>query len=103
MERRGSRLSRRAFVVGVAGLWLVAGCERLPGQAPTPKKTYRVGYLGSSPDLLRDSLQELGYVEGKNLVFEYRRGGSAEQAPTNVAEVLSLRVDVLVVASTEAA
>jgi hypothetical protein len=32
MERRGSRLSRRAFVTGTAGLGLLAGCGRLPGQ-----------------------------------------------------------------------
>jgi len=59
--------------------------------------------LGSTPELLRDGLQELGYVEGETLVFEHRRGGAVEQYPTIVAELVSLGVDVLVVADTEAA
>jgi len=48
MERRGSRLSRREFVVGAgaASLALVAGCGRLPGQAQrSPARVPRVGML----------------------------------------------------------
>jgi len=49
MERRGSRLSRRQFMVGAAGLGLLAGCGRLPWQAPPPAKVPRIGYLATLP------------------------------------------------------
>src|SRR5215208_5630893 len=68
MDRRGSRLSRRAFVVGTAGLGLVAGCGRLPWQAPP--KVPRIGYLTGtvSASALYEpfwqGLGEYGYVEG---------------------------------------
>src|SRR4051794_27891887 len=88
MERRGSRLSRRAFVGGAAGLGLVAGCGRLPFQQPppTPVKPHRLGFLnGTSPAataqvlaVFREALGELGYVEGQNLVIEYRWGEGTE-------------------------
>src|SRR5437764_1207323 len=48
MERRGNRLSRRGFVAGAggAGLGLLAGCGRLPGQAEAPPAAARVSRLG---------------------------------------------------------
>jgi putative ABC transport system substrate-binding protein len=69
-------------------------------------KVYRVGYLGlgSAPsaanrgagDFLQ-GLREAGYVEGKNLVVEYRyAGGSAQQLAYNAAELTRLPVDVIV-------
>ena len=47
MERRGSRWSRRAFVLGTwtTGLGLVMGCGRLPGQAQAPTQPPTFGYL----------------------------------------------------------
>ena len=71
MDRR-SRLSRRQFVAGAAGLGLVAGCGRLPWQAQQPMRMPRVGYLltpspeGASVvvEPVRAGLRELGYVIG---------------------------------------
>jgi putative ABC transport system substrate-binding protein len=114
MERRGSRLSRRAFVVGAAGLGLVAGCGLLPGRQPSPTavKVYRLGFLsGSTPaaqalrlDILLQALGELGYVEGQNLVVEYR-WGDGDNAPLveAAAELARLPVDAFVVSSVAAA
>src|SRR5438477_3994609 len=87
MERRGSRLSRRGFVGGAAGLGLVAGCGRLPWQAQPPAKVPRLGYLtsGSMADVEGDTpsprqaflqgLREFGYVEGQTVVIEWRYSG----------------------------
>src|SRR5688572_25368002 len=86
MERRGSRWSRRQFVMGTsaAGLGLLAGCGRWPWQGPSPTavKIHRLGFLsGANParaaqalDIFRQALRELGYVEGQNLATEYRWG-----------------------------
>jgi putative ABC transport system substrate-binding protein len=110
MERRGSRLSRRAFVVGAAGLGLVAGCGLLPGRQPSPTavKVHRLGFLrGSDPttqarnvDRFRQALGELGYVEGQNLAIEYRWGeGSDARLAEPAAELARLPVDIFVVPS----
>ena len=68
-------------------------------------RVYRVGMLamGSrTPDgrpvaALRDGLRELGYVEGKNIVYEVRFAeGRAERLPAMAAELVRARVDVIV-------
>ena len=61
MERHGSRLSRREFVVGAAGLGLLAGCGRLPWQGQPPTVP-RVGFTrarrhGWRPRITRPSEQ----------------------------------------------
>ena len=75
--------SRREFLqgIGVAGLGLVAGCGMGALQAPPPARIPRVGFL--SPDhpshpsaesdrAFQDGLRELGYVEGQNVIVEWR-------------------------------
>jgi putative ABC transport system substrate-binding protein len=76
--------------------------------AQQPAKVPRIGYLtGSSPptnttpdlnaDAFRQGLRDLGYVEGKNIVVDYRYlEGKDERNPTFLAELLQLKVDVLV-------
>jgi putative tryptophan/tyrosine transport system substrate-binding protein len=109
MDRRGSRLSRRQFVVGAAGLGLVAGCGRwpIPSQSQQPPKVARVGYLGpgdaSSPlyEAFRQALRELGYVEGENLVIEARWvQGQYERYSALAAELVRLQPDVIVSVNT---
>jgi putative ABC transport system substrate-binding protein len=95
MERRGSRLSRRQFVVGAAGLGLLAGCGRLPGSAQPSPKVHRLGYLSNNDaasealavEAFRQGLRELGYVEGQNLVIEWR---FAENQPEQLVELVQL-------------
>jgi hypothetical protein len=102
-ERRGSRLSRRGFVVGVAGLGLLAGCGRLPWQGQPPAKVPRVGYLmssvpASSPQVaaFSEGLAELGYVEGQNIIVEYRFAeGREDHLPELAAELVRSPVDAI--------
>lgn len=74
-------------------------------------KIQRVGFLqrriaptADNPDplgdALRQGLRELGYIEGKNIVIEQRyAGGKIDIVPAVIAELIQLKVDVLVVAS----
>ena len=77
----------------------------LSAEAQQPKKVPRIGILttgfpASIAHLLegfKQRLRELGYVEGKNVVYEIRYGeGKAEQLPVLAAELVSLKVDVIV-------
>jgi ABC-type uncharacterized transport system substrate-binding protein len=74
-----------------------------PAQAQQPTKIPRIGLLraGSPPDPLaeafREGLRELGYVEGKNIVIEYRWAeGRNERLPDLAADLVRLGVDVIV-------
>ena len=70
-------------------------------QAQQPKKIPRIGYLtgvGSAPnEAFLQGLRDLGYVEGKNILIEFRTtGGKSERRPELAAELVRLRVDVIV-------
>ena len=79
----------------------------LPAEAQQPTKIPRIGYVsgtgdpktpGSRVELFQQGLRELGYIEGKNILVEYRYAeGKLDRAPALVAELLQLKVDVLVV------
>jgi putative tryptophan/tyrosine transport system substrate-binding protein len=104
MERRGSRLSRREFVVGagVAGLGLLAGCGRWPGQPERPAKVPRMGWLtgvsaaSGQADIVRQALRDFGWIDGQNILLEFRfADGHAERFRDLAAELVRLPVDVL--------
>jgi len=68
-------------------------------------KLHRVGYLTVRMDAPRDEafrqgLRELGYVDGKNMSLEYRAAKSVDQAPDLAAELIGLKLDVLVTTGT---
>jgi putative tryptophan/tyrosine transport system substrate-binding protein len=75
-------------------------------KAQQPKKIPRIGYLsgagdpsnpGPNVEAFRRGLQELGYIEGKNILVEYRYiEGKRDRVPSLVAELVQLKVDVLV-------
>ncbi len=78
-----------------------------PSEAQQAKQNYRIGYLRfrSAPPTdpshvaFRQGLRELGYVEGQNLVLEYRSAeGKPERRPEVAAELVSLKPDVIVTA-----
>jgi putative tryptophan/tyrosine transport system substrate-binding protein len=82
----------------VAAVLLAVG---VIAEAQQTEKVFRVGYLGSSgsdpPQAFRQGLRDLGYVEGKNIIFEYRTtGGKSARYPDFAAELVRLRVDVIV-------
>jgi putative ABC transport system substrate-binding protein len=95
-------VSRRRFVRGasLAGLGVLAGCGRLPAQAPSVRVA-RIGYLASAPSPLdtdfREALRDSGYDEGQNIVIERRYWeGQADRLPALADELVRLPVDVLV-------
>ena len=96
-------MDRRKFIEALAvGLTPVVRAASAQQQSA---KVYRIGFLGttsaseyaSNADTLRASLRELGYVEGKNTVIEFRwADGNLDRLPTLAAELVRLKVDVLV-------
>jgi len=84
----------------------------IPAQAQQPGKIPRIGYVSGGADDLtnlgpeeafRQGLRDLGYVEGKNILVEYRsQEGKADRGPSLVAELVQLKVDVLVLATSPA-
>ena len=94
--------SKDAKVVGFAlCAMLFALCFSV--EAQPPKKVPRIGYLGGPNPLLErreaflQGLRELGYIEGKNIIIEWRSGeGKSERVPGLAAELVRLKVDVIV-------
>ena len=82
------------------------------GTQQQTEKVYRIGYLGNVSasaqakrvEALRAGLRDLGYVEGKNIVIEFRWAeGRYDRLPDLAAELVRLKVDVLVTAGTPGA
>jgi putative ABC transport system substrate-binding protein len=102
-------MERRAFIAGLSfGLLGVPGA----GEAQPAAKAPRIGWLGgptreSAEVFVREfrrGLKDLGWVEGQNIVIEWRfAGGRAERLPDLAAELVRLRVDLIVVPSTPTA
>jgi putative ABC transport system substrate-binding protein len=76
-------------------------------EAQQPKKVSRIGYLSGADrasestrsEPIRLSLRELGYIEGQNIAIEYRYAeGKVDRYPELVAELVRLKVDVIVAA-----
>jgi len=98
-------MRRRQFITLLGG----AAAWPLAARAQQPRKLARIGFLtlatGPTPAIkgFERGLQQLGYVEGQNLVLIYRwAAGRADQLPTLAKELLQLNVDVMVSNSTEA-
>jgi putative ABC transport system substrate-binding protein len=99
-------MRRREFIgslIGTAVAWPLAG------RGQQPAKVYRIGMLDTASRELNATnlaafgkgLREFGYVEGENLVIEYRSAeGHNERIPDLVSELLRLGVDLIVVRGT---
>jgi len=81
----------------------------LAAEAQQAAKIDRIGYLSPSPaaanphlpEAFHQGLRDLGYVEGRNLMIEYRYAeGKPERLPALAAELVALKVDVIVASST---
>ena len=98
-------MERRAFIAGVAGGLLAAPLAA--GAQPAPRNA-RIGYLATNlattphlQDAFRQGLRDLGYVEGHNVVIEYRDAeGKLERLPALAAELIALQVDVILAGGT---
>ena len=102
-------MDRRRFIGGVAGGLLAAP---ITSRAQRVGKVYRIGILETIPaaqnaanlDALRKGLRDLGYVEGRNLIIEYRSAdGRAERFSDLASELARLKVDLIVTRGTPAA
>jgi putative ABC transport system substrate-binding protein len=100
-------MERRRFIEVIAGGLLTAP---FAAEAQQATKVARIGYLATNltgnphgREAFRQGLRDLGYVEGRNVVIEYRDAdGKIERLPALAAELIALKVDVIVTASTVA-
>jgi len=99
--------TRRAFIGTLAGGLLAAP---LAAEAQPAAKVARIGYLANHvassphlPEALRQGLRDLGYVEGRNVVIEYRDAGEKlERLRALAAELVALKVDLIVATAYQA-
>jgi putative ABC transport system substrate-binding protein len=93
-------MDRRTFIASVTiGLLAVP----LAAQAQQAAKVARLAYLGNDPtasphllEAFRQGLRDLGYVEGRNVAIDYRFAeGKFERLPAFAAELVTLKVDVI--------
>jgi putative ABC transport system substrate-binding protein len=97
-----SRASKSVFNVALCGV-ILSFCVSVHAQQT--KKVPRIGYVrfdvertsGTNVEAFRDELRDLGYVEGTNIVIEYRSAdGKPDRIPNLIAELAKLKVDVLI-------
>ena len=101
-------MNRRTFIGSVAGSLFYAP---LAADAQPAARIPRVGYLAPSLsaeasrliEAFRQGLRELGYVEGQNIALELRSAdGRVDRFPVLAAELVALKVDVIVAGATPA-
>jgi len=94
-------------LVGIVALAVAFAMCGAVAQAQQPKKVTRIGYLSSQDPAyesaraegIRLALRDLGYIEGQNIAIDYRYSeGKTDRAPELAAELVRLKVDILVVA-----
>jgi putative ABC transport system substrate-binding protein len=102
-------MDRRTVILTLAGSLLAAS---FPSHAQKPAKVWRIGFLsggarpadGAPPAALRHALEELGYVNGKNVTYAGRWAeAKPERLPGMAAELVGLDVDLLLTAGSPAA
>jgi putative ABC transport system substrate-binding protein len=98
-------IGRRKFLAtlgGAAAAWPLAARAQQPSKLPT------IGFLGATPSIESQRvaafvhrLRELGWIDGRNLAIEYRWAeGRNERYAENAAELVRLKVDVIVTVAT---
>jgi putative ABC transport system substrate-binding protein len=101
-EQEDPVIARREFLAGTSAVLLAAP---LAAEGQQTRRVWRIGFLdpGSSPANLavkgpfRQGLEDLGYVEGRDFVMEYRWAeGHPDRLPELAADLVRARVDVIV-------
>jgi putative ABC transport system substrate-binding protein len=88
-------LRRREFITLIGG---AAAAWPLAARAQQPAKIPRIGIIDEAPmwNAFREGLRDLGYVEGRNIAFDYRyANGVPERLAQAAAELVRLPVDVI--------
>ena len=102
LSSQWSVVSKRIFCFAL-GAMLIALCAS--AEAQQPAKIPRIGFLTATPlasipariETFRQGLRDVGYVEGKNIVIEYRDGdGKPDRFREVAADLVRLKVDVIV-------
>jgi hypothetical protein len=96
-----SEIMRRRELIAIAGTGLVAW--PLVARAQQQPKSARIGYLSFGDpaansdrvEALRAGLRDLGYVEGKNLVIEFRWAPTVDELNKAAAELVRMKVDII--------
>jgi ABC-type uncharacterized transport system substrate-binding protein len=99
-------MSKKVICLALGAMLLALS---LPAEAQQPAKIPRIGYVspigdpntpGPQVEGFRQGLRDFGYIEGKNILVEYRYlEGKTDRNPSVVAELVQLKVDVLVVSA----
>jgi putative ABC transport system substrate-binding protein len=103
----GLTLSPLPFALSSVGTMLFAFCSSAVAQQP--QKVPRIGFLSlnsrsstaTNADAFRQGLRDFGYVEGRNIVIEWRYAdGKSDRLPSLVSELILLEVNVIVTSAT---
>src|SRR5262249_26459377 len=96
-----SDMRRRKFITLLGG----AAAWPLAARAQEPGKTRRVGYIRAGTphnDPFREEfvrgMRDLGYVEGRNIAYEFRHyGDDVDSIPSLIGDLLRAKIDIIVV------
>ena len=94
-------MKRRDFITLVGG---AAASRPFSARAQQPERMRRIGVLAPAnrEGPIRQGLRELGYVEGRNTLIEYRVADRTDTLARDAAELVSLKVDVIVAGGSQA-
>jgi putative tryptophan/tyrosine transport system substrate-binding protein len=99
-------MSKKFFALALSALLFALSC---PAKAQQTRKVPSIGYLspgsgvGPGEEAFRQGLRELGYIEGKNIVIAWHFAeGREDRLATLAAELLRLKVDIIVTDGTRA-
>ena len=109
-DNRKSKIENPKWV-GIFAIVLTFAMCGVAALAQQPAKIPRIGFLAVAPlftltqrtEAFLQGLRELGYVEGKNIVIQWRSAeGNSDRVPKLAAELVQLKVDVIVTAGSRA-
>ena len=110
VEKGWDKFMRKTFCIIALSAMLLTLCSS--ANAQQPGKIFRIGFLDNSTasgiavlsEAFRQELSKLGWIEGKNIAIEYRFAeGKSDRLPELAADLVRLKVDLILVASNPSA